>query len=427
MSETMIIKTLKWIGGVDGHLEIIDQRKLPGEYKTLRCSNVKQLYDAIKTLAVRGAPAIGVAGAYGAVLSLQNIYRRARKDRREKNKLNSANSAALAVKLLKRDCEYLASSRPTAVNLRWAIDRVRRCAERFVAAHADVIASAAKQSQTLDIERLPRRPDESGLLAMTKKRRPIDSENVLLEAIRKVVLKEANDICREDVEMCRKIGANGVRFVPRASSPRRRGQDGRDTVGILTHCNAGALATAGQGTALSVLYEAKKRGKRFKVYVDETRPLLQGARLTAWELKRAKIDTTVICDNMAAALMRAGIIDMVITGADRIAANGDAANKTGTYGLSVLAKAHHIPFYIAAPSSTFDLKTKTGKDIPIEQRSANEIRFCGGKKVTPNGVDIYNPAFDVTPAQNIAAIITERRVILKPTARKIAKHFASSV
>ncbi len=229
-------------------------------------------------------------------------------------------------------------------------------------------------------------------------------------------MKEANDICREDVEMCRKIGANGARFI-------------KNGMGILTHCNAGALATAGQGTALSVLYEAKKRGKKFRVFVDETRPLLQGARLTAWELKRAKIDTTVICDNMAAALMRAGKIDMVITGADRIAANGDAANKTGTYGLSVLAKAHRIPFYIAAPSSTFDLKTKTGKDIPIEQRSADEIRFCGvspdspRQEIAPDGVDIYNPAFDVTPAENITAIITEKGVIEKPNKSKIKKHF----
>ena len=369
----MIIKTLKWVGGVDGHLEIIDQRKLPGEYKIIRCVNVKQLYDAIKTLAVRGTPAIGVAGAYGAVLSLQGVS------------VKSSLKQSLAV--LKKDCEYLASSRPTAVNLRWAIDRVVKCAESIAA-----LRLRSGQAGTVD-------------------------------GLRKAVLAEANDICREDVEMCRKIGANGVRFVPRASSPRRRGQDGRDTVGILTHCNAGALATAGQGTALSVLYEAKKRGKKFRVFVDETRPLLQGASLTAWELKRAKIDTTVICDNIAAALMRAGKIDMVITGADRIATNGDAANKTGTYGLSVLAKAHKIPFYIAAPSSTFDLKTKTGNRIPIEQRSADEIRFCGDKQIAPNGVDIYNPAFDVTPAENITAIITERGVIEKPNGHKVKKHF----
>jgi methylthioribose-1-phosphate isomerase len=358
----MIVKTLKWVGGIDGCLEIIDQRILPGEYKIIRCSNVKQLYDAIKTLAVRGAPAIGVAGGYGAVLSLQGISK------------NSAFSpeqgwpshAVSAVKLLKRYCQYLASSRPTAVNLQWAIERILKCAEK--------------------------------------------SEAETLDKLHKLVLAEANDICREDIEMCRKIGDNGARFI-------------KSGAGILTHCNAGALATAGQGTALSVLYEAKKRGKKFTVFVDETRPLLQGARLTAWELKRAKIDTTVICDNMAAALMRDGKIDMVITGADRIAANGDAANKTGTYGLSVLAKAHGIPFYIAAPSSTFDLETKTGKDIPIEQRPADEIRFCGGKQTSPDGVDIYNPAFDVTPAQNITVIITERGVIEKPNKSKIAKHF----
>ena len=352
----MITKTLKWAGGIDGHLEIIDQRKLPGEYKIIRCSNVKQLYDAIKTLAVRGAPAIGVAGGYGAVLSLQGISAKA--------------SPKQVLTVLKRDCEYLASSRPTAVNLRWAIERI--------------------------LKRV------SGYQGIRK--------SGMLSELRKAVLKEANDICREDVEMCRKIGANGARFV-------------KNGMGILTHCNAGALATAGQGTALSVLYEAKKRGKKFRVFVDETRPLLQGARLTAWELKRAKIDTTVICDNMAAALMRAGKIDMVITGADRIAANGDAANKTGTYCLSVLAKAHGIPFYIAAPSSTFDLKTKTGDRIPIEQRSADEIRFCGDKQIAPDGVDIYNPAFDVTPAQNITAIITEKGVIEKPNKSKIKKHF----
>ena len=406
-----MIKTLKWVGGVDGYLEIIDQRKLPGEYKTIRCSNVKQLYDAIKTLAVRGAPAIGVAGAYGAVLSLQGVSAKA--------------SLKQSLAVLKQDCEYLASSRPTAVNLRWAIDRVVKCVENSAAR-----LRCASPRQAL---------------------RLCSGQAGVLNELRKVVLKEANDICREDVEMCRKIGVNGARFVTRAWSPWKHGQstgrltaDGRATVSVLTHCNAGALATAGQGTALSVLYEAKKRGKKFKVFVDETRPLLQGARLTAWELKRAKIDTTVICDNMAAALMRAGKIDMVITGADRIAGNGDAANKTGTYGLSVLAKAHQIPFYIAAPSSTFDLKTKTGKDIPIEQRSADEVRFIGGfnpstgstssprvakdkfaqgRQVTPEGVKIYNPAFDVTPAKNITAIITERGVIERPNGHRVKKHF----
>jgi methylthioribose-1-phosphate isomerase len=185
------------------------------------------------------------------------------------------------------------------------------------------------------------------------------------------------------------------------------------------------LATAGQGTALSVLYEAKKQGKRFKVIADESRPLLQGSRLTAWELKQAGIDVTVICDDMAGSLMQAGKIDMVIVGADRIAANGDAANKIGTYSLSVLAKAHGIPFYIAAPSSTFDLKTKSGKDIPIEQRPTDEIKFIKGRQIAPNGVKFYNPAFDVTPAKNITAIITERGVIVKPDKRKVVTHFTN--
>jgi len=349
----MIVQAVKWAGGVDGFLELIDQRKLPGEFTTLQCRDTKQLVNAIKTLAVRGAPAIGVAAGYGLVLAL-------RKSKTIRHALSE----------LYRASDHLASSRPTAVNLFWALERVKRCAEQFVAGNprADV------------------------------------------EQLKTIVLAEADAICREDVDMCRRIGENGQKFIKRGA-------------GVLTHCNAGALATAGQGTALSVMFEAHRRGRKFKVYADETRPLLQGARLTAWELKKAGIDVTVICDNMAASLMSQGKIDMVITGADRIAANGDAANKVGTFGLSVLAKAHRIPFYIAAPSSTFDLKTKTGKDIPIEQRSADEIRFCGDKKIAPDGVDIYNPAFDVTPAKNITAIITDKGVIEKPNAHKITKHF----
>lgn len=352
----MAIRTLKWIGGIDGCLEIIDQRKLPAEFKNIRCTSTKQLYDAIKTLAVRGAPAIGVAAAYGAVLALK--------------KVSAKVSIEQALRVLKRDCEYLASSRPTAVNLRWALERIEKSAKHFVN-----VNPSAKASQ-----------------------------------LREIVLAEAKAIFEEDVQMCLKIGRNGAKFVKNGFS-------------ILTHCNAGALATAGQGTALSVLYEAKKQGKRFKVYADESRPLLQGSRLTTWELIQAGIDVTVICDDMAGALMSEGKIDMVIVGADRIAANGDAANKIGTYSLSVLAKAHGIPFYIAAPSSTFDLKTKTGNRIPIEQRPADEVRFCGSKQVAPDEVKIYNPAFDITPAKNITAIISERGVIEKPNARKINAHF----
>jgi methylthioribose-1-phosphate isomerase len=211
------------------------------------------------------------------------------------------------------------------------------------------------------------------------------------------------------VELCRRIGGNGEKFI-------------KEGAGILTHCNAGALATAGQGTALSVIFEAWKKGKRFRVYAGETRPLLQGARLTAWELKQAGIEVVVVCDNMAGWLMKQGHISAVITGADRIAANGDAANKIGTYSLSILAREHQIPFYIAAPSSTFDLNIKTGADIPIEERAGDEVRFIGGQQIAPQGVGVYNPAFDITNAEDISAIITERGVIERPDANRIAEH-----
>jgi len=352
----MITAALKWVSGVNGFLELVDQRKLPGEFVRLQCRDVKQLCEAIKTLAVRGAPAIGVAGAYGLVLAMQ--------DSPGDGTLESGLS------VLSKASEYLASSRPTAVNLFWALDRVRRRAEEFAACERE-----AK-----------------------------------LQKLREIVLDEANAIYQEDVDMCRRIGENGERFI-------------KDGSGILTHCNAGALATAGQGTALSVLFEAHKKGKKFKVYADETRPLLQGARLTAWELKQAGIDVTVICDNVAGWLMKQGKISAVITGADRIAANGDAANKIGTYSLSILAREHGIPFYIAAPSSTFDLSIKNGGQIHIEERAAEEVTFFCDRKIVPEGVGICNPAFDVTEARDIAAIITEQGVIEKPNASKIAEHF----
>ncbi|MCJ7777547.1 MAG: S-methyl-5-thioribose-1-phosphate isomerase, partial [Sedimentisphaerales bacterium] len=352
----MVVQALKWVGGVDGFLELIDQRRLPGEFVRLQCRDVEQLYNAIKTLTVRGAPAIGVAGAYGLVLAIQNLDTRC--------------SVADALECLKKAADYLGSSRPTAANLFWAPDRVKSKVEDFVA------------GQT----------------------------RANLRELQEVILGEANAICQEDVDMCRRIGENGEKFI-------------KEGAGILTHCNAGALATAGQGTALSVMFEAHKKGKKFKVYVDETRPLLQGARLTAWELKQAGIDVVVICDNMAGWLMKQGKISTVITGADRIAANGDAANKIGTYSLSVLAREHSIPFYIAAPSSTFDLSIKSGGQIPIEQRAADEVRFLGNEKITPDGVEIYNPAFDITEARDITAIITERGVIERPTPKKISEHF----
>ena len=352
----MAVETLKWIGDTDGFLELIDQRRLPGEFVKLQCTDIEQLYEAIKTLAVRGAPAIGVTAAYGLVLGLQ--------------KLAEDGDLKEALACLKQSCKYLASSRPTAVNLFRSLETVERNAEQFAA----------------------------------------DNPNADSQALRKFVLEQANAICQEDVDMCRRIGENGEKFIT-------------EGCGVLTHCNAGALATAGDGTALSVMFEAKRQGRRFKAYADETRPLLQGARLTAWELKQAGIDVTVICDSMAAYLMKQGRIDLVITGADRIAANGDTANKIGTYSLSVLAACHGIGFYIAAPASTFDLSIKAGDQIPIEERSAEEVAFYGGTRIVAEGVNVYNPAFDVTPAENITAIITDRGVIENPNAERIVTHF----
>jgi len=354
----MIAQTLKWVGDVDGCLELIDQRRLPGKLVKLQCRDTEQLCEAIKTLAVRGAPAIGVAAAYGLVLGMK--------------KLTETDDLKGGLDVLTKSCEYLASSRPTAVNLFWAMDRVRRTAEKFVA----------------------------------------DKPDAKLQTLREVVLNEANAIYQEDVDMCLRIGENGQKFI-------------KEGAGILTHCNAGALATAGQGTALSLMFEAHKNGRKFKVYVDETRPLLQGARLTAWELKQAGIEVAVICDNTAGWLMKQGHIGAVITGADRIAANGDTANKIGTYSLSVLAKEHGIPFYIAAPSSTFDLSIKNGGQIPIEQRTAEEVTTLGKTQIAPVGVKVYNPAFDVTDAANITAIVTEKGVIEKPDTERISKHLRS--
>ncbi|MHC4482026.1 MAG: S-methyl-5-thioribose-1-phosphate isomerase [Planctomycetota bacterium] len=353
----MIAEALKWVGGIDGYLELIDQRKLPGELVKLQCRSIKQLCEAIKTLAVRGAPAIGVAGAYGLVLGMQ--------------KLAEGDDPEEWLSVVVQSCEYLASSRPTGVNLFWAVNKVRQKAEEFVASQP----------------------------------------GTNLQALREAVLGEANVIYQEDVDMCRRIGENGEKFI-------------RQGTGVLTHCNAGALATAGQGTALSVMFEAHKKGRKFKVYADETRPLLQGARLTAWELKQAGIDVTVVCDNMAGWLMKQGKVDAVITGADRIAANGDAANKIGTYSLSILAREHNMPFYIAAPSSTFDLSIKSGDQIDIEERPREEITSLGQTKLAPDGIKVYNPAFDVTNAANITAIITETGVIEKPNVEKISRHFA---
>jgi methylthioribose-1-phosphate isomerase len=281
--------------------------------------------------------------------------------------LDSKTDLPQALDQLKSSRDYLASSRPTAVNLFYALDRVMKCAQNFIA----------------------------------------KSRSATTAQLRTAILDEAQAIYDEDVKMCKQIGKNGEPLI-------------KDGSGILTHCNAGALATAGQGTALSPMFEAHKNGKKFTVYVDETRPLLQGARLTAWECMQAGLDAVLICDNMAASLMNQGKVAAVFTGADRIAANGDTANKIGTYGLSVLAKAHNIPLYIVAPSSTFDLNIKSGVEIPIEQRSADEVTTFGGIQTAPPDIKVYNPAFDVTPAANITAIITEKGMITEPTIEKIA-------
>jgi methylthioribose-1-phosphate isomerase len=347
----MNVEAVKWIGGVDGVLELIDQRRLPAEFVTLKVRSIEQLHEAIRTLAVRGAPAIGVAAAYGPVLALQWLTGRP--------------SVPEALDQVLKACDYLASSRPTAVNLFWALDRIRGKANEV-----------AEDPQTT------------------------------VRSLHAALLAEANAIYQEDVQMCQRIGENGENLI-------------HNGFGVLTHCNAGALATAGQGTALSMLFEAHRRGRQFEVYADETRPLLQGSRLTAWELQQAGIKVTVICDDMAGFLMKQGKIHAVITGADRIAANGDTANKIGTYSLSILAKHHGIPFYVAAPSSTFDLNIESGAEIPIEQRNPEEVTRFAGVQTAPHGVAVYNPAFDVTEGKNIAAIITEKGVIESPNADRI--------
>jgi methylthioribose-1-phosphate isomerase len=332
-------ETLRWIGGVEGCLRMIDQTRLPVEFLEIDCHDAAAVWEAIKMLRVRGAPAIGIAAAYGVCVGLQTVL--------------DADASAF-FRRLQETVEYLASSRPTAVNLFWALKRME--------AKADSLGG-----------RPPREIAES-------------------------LLAEARAIHEEDRRMCRAIGRHGAELL----------SDGQ---GVLTHCNAGGLATADYGTALAVIYSAAESGKTLRVFADETRPLLQGARLTAWELQRSGIDVTLICDSMAAQVMREGKVQAVVTGADRIAANGDAANKIGTYGLAVLARAHAIPFYIAAPSSTFDLSISSGAEIPIEQRDPREITHGFARQTAPDGIQVYNPAFDVTPADLLAAIICEKGVI----------------
>jgi len=348
------IATLEWIGGVDGHLRMIDQTRLPTELVELDCRDVETVFEAIRSLRVRGAPAIGIAAAYGVVIGLQDLI--------------DAKEAAFFARL-QAVTARLAESRPTAVNLFWALDRMTHLAESL---------RAASDSRQI-LERL---------------------------------LGEANEIREEDRRMCRAIGHLGAALL-------------HSDMGVLTHCNAGGLATADYGTALALFFSAHEAGKRLHVFVDETRPLLQGARLTAWELQRHGIEATLICDSAAAEVMREGKVQAVVTGADRIAANGDTANKVGTYGLAVLAQAHHLPFYIAAPTSTFDRSLASGDQIPIEQRDPREVTHGFGRQTAPDGVDVYNPAFDVTPARLIRAIVCEKGVIEPVTTQRIAEVVAA--
>jgi methylthioribose-1-phosphate isomerase len=331
-------RTLHWVGDTDGCLHLIDQTLLPEKEQQRIIEQPEQLVEAIQQLAVRGAPAIGVAAAYGLCLAVRNC-----------------DDIAEVRSRFQQALPALRSARPTAVNLQHMVDRM-----------ADLESSA-------------------------------ECEHLDGAAMKERLLTEARAIDEQDQQCCLAIGESGSSLIA-------------DGATVLTHCNAGALATAGTGTALSVLYEAWKQGKRFQVLAGETRPLLQGSRLTAWELQKNGIPVEVICDGAAGSFFQSGEIDVVITGSDRIAANGDAANKIGTYTIASLAKAHQVPFYIAAPSTTFDLSIASGEEIPIEQRSADEIWSPMGQQQPPEGIGTRNPAFDVTPARYVTAQITERGI-----------------
>jgi methylthioribose-1-phosphate isomerase len=341
-----MIQTLEW---TDAGVRFIDQTKLPTEETYVTCKNYEQVADVIRNMVVRGAPAIGVAAAMGIALGVQN-------------------SKAENVGDLKEDfdqaCEVIGKTRPTAVNLFWAIRRMR---EKF--------------------ERLRVRP---------------------IAQIKQSMIEEAQRMHAEDIAANQAMGRHGATLMPASG-------------GVLTHCNAGALATCGYGTALGVIRAAVEQGKKIHVFADETRPFLQGSRLTAWELMKDGIPTTVISDNMAGAMMNQGKIGAIVVGADRIAANGDVANKIGTYSVAVLAKEHAIPFYVAAPFSTIDMETMDGSGIPIEQRNAREVTHIAGKQMVPEGVSVENPAFDVTPAKYVSAIITERGVARAPYTESLQK------
>jgi methylthioribose-1-phosphate isomerase len=344
-----MIQTLEW---TDTGVRFIDQTKLPTEETYVVCKTHEQVADVIRNMVVRGAPAIGVAAGMGIALAIKN---------------SKAESGADLKKDFDQACDIIGKTRPTAVNLFWAI---RRMQDKF--------------------EYLRMRP---------------------IPQIKQALIDEAKRMHAEDIAANQVMGRHGATLMPSEG-------------GVLTHCNAGALATAGYGTALGVIRAAVEQGKKIHVFADETRPFLQGSRLTAWELMKDGIPTTIISDNMAGAMMKQGKIAAIVVGADRIAANGDVANKIGTYTVAVLAKEHNIPFYVAAPTSTVDLNTPDGSKIPIEQRNPNEVTHMAGKRVAPEGVGVENPAFDVTPAKYVAAIITERGIAKAPyevSLRKLAE------
>jgi len=346
-----MIQTLEW---TDSGVRFLDQTKLPTEETYVNCTTYEQVADVIRNMVVRGAPAIGVSAAMGIALGIKN---------------SKADNVAELKQDLDRICDAIAKTRPTAVNLFWAI---RRMQEKFERARVRPVAQ-----------------------------------------IKQTLIEEAQRMHAEDIAANQAMGRHGATLMPSSG-------------GVLTHCNAGALATCGYGTALGVIRAAVEAGKKIHVYADETRPFLQGARLTAWELMKDGIPTTVISDNMAGAIMKQGKIGAIVVGADRIAANGDVANKIGTYTVAVLAKEHGIPFYVAAPFSTIDMDTPDGSKIPIEQRNAREVTHIGGRQMVPDGVGVENPAFDVTPAKYVTAIVTERGIARAPYEESLAK-FAEAV
>jgi methylthioribose-1-phosphate isomerase len=341
-----MLPTIAWDGDT---IVMVDQRKLPAQETYIHCTSVNDVARAIKAMVIRGAPAIGVAAAMGLALGAAR---------------SQATGTRQFTAEFQKNADLLAATRPTAVNLFWAIERMKQAFSKGALAGESVAELVARLRRTAD------------------------------------------EIHDEDVASCRAIGQHGATLVPAEAR-------------ILTHCNAGALATAGYGTALGVVRAAVAAGRAVRVFADETRPFLQGARLTAWELVKDGIETTVIADNMAGALMRAGNVDLVVVGADRIAANGDTANKIGTYALAVLARAHDIPFYVAAPWSTIDLATPDGRRIPIEERNPREVTHVGGSQLAPTGAHVWNPAFDVTPHELVTAIITERGVARPPYAASL--------